>query len=74
MRENKELWSSNLNPRIENINKINNKIKEAISNITNMPFSINQSYKQQMSENDNIQKISNNDMIQTRIVGKKFKN
>lgn len=74
MRENKELWSSNLNPRIENINKINNKIKEAISNITNMPFSINQSYKQQMSANDNIQKISNNDMIQTRIVGKKFKN
>lgn len=74
MRENKELWPSNLNPRIENINKINNKIKEAISNITNMPFSINQSYKQQMSENDNIQKISNNDMIQTRIVGKKFKN
>lgn len=41
MRENKELWPSNLNPRIENINKINNKIKEAISNITNMPFSIN---------------------------------
>ena len=30
MLEKKEIWLSNLNPRIDNINRINSKIKSAI--------------------------------------------